>query len=170
MLALIRFQSQQCIIIHHTHNESLEWSRCSGLAVTVPILTNFSMRIGNTSTTISSSSTEKVSWWRCLHQLDSNLNSASSFIIPIMSLWSGPAEVVWLLRSQYSYTLVWGEEYNYSTISPSDTWKVSWWRCLHHLDSNLNSASSFIIPIMSHWSGPAAVVWPLRSQYSHPLN
>ena len=99
MLPVDGFQSGQCIIIHHTHNESLEWSRCSGLAVTVPILTNFSMRIGNTTTTISSSSTGKVSWWRCLHQLDSNLNSASSFIILIMSHWSGPAAVVWPLCS-----------------------------------------------------------------------
>eukprot|EP00956_Cyclotella_meneghiniana_P021887 scaffold40578_cov72-Cyclotella_meneghiniana.AAC.1 len=45
MLTPIRFQSQQCIIIHHTHNESLEWSRCSGLAVTVPILTHFGICI-----------------------------------------------------------------------------------------------------------------------------
>ena len=57
ILAPIRFQSKQCIIIHHTHNESLEWSSCSGLAVTFTLLSHFGMRKGNTTSTISPSGT-----------------------------------------------------------------------------------------------------------------
>ena len=46
MLPLVRFQSQQCIIIHHTHNESLEWSSCSGFSVMVPLLADYVEKSG----------------------------------------------------------------------------------------------------------------------------
>ena len=57
MLASFRSQSHQFIIIHNTHNESLEWSSCSGFDITVTILTNFGMKRGNTTTAVSSSGT-----------------------------------------------------------------------------------------------------------------
>ena len=37
MLPVDRFQSTQCIIIHHTHNESLEWSSSSGWVYYRPV-------------------------------------------------------------------------------------------------------------------------------------
>eukprot|EP00956_Cyclotella_meneghiniana_P008035 scaffold10711_cov73-Cyclotella_meneghiniana.AAC.1 len=50
---------------------------------------------------------------------------------------------------------------------PADTSKVSKWRCFHISDSNLNSVSSFIIPIRSHLNGPAAMGWTLWSKCPH---
>ena len=106
-LPLVRFQSQQCIIIHHTHNEQLVWSRCSGLGIMVQALTYFGLMSGENMCHFPLANTSKVSWWRRLNlMLDSNLNSASSFIIPIMSNWNGPDSVVWALWSQRSHTLV----------------------------------------------------------------
>ena len=43
ILQSVGFQSQQCIIIYHTHNETLEWSSCSGLVVMVPVITDFGL-------------------------------------------------------------------------------------------------------------------------------
>ena len=53
MLPLVRFQSQQCIIIHHTHNDLLEWSGCSGLGVMDSVLTYFGGKSGDTNDTLS---------------------------------------------------------------------------------------------------------------------
>ena len=106
MLPVDKFQSRQCIIIHHTHNESLEWSSSSGLGIMVQLLAYFGMKGWGKYATASTASTTKVSWWRCFQWIDSNLDSASSFIIPIMSPWNGPAQVVWALWSNCLHTLV----------------------------------------------------------------
>ena len=106
MLPVDRFQSRQCIIIHHTHNESLEWSSSSGWGVMVQLLAYFGMKGWDRYATLSTANTAKVGWWRCFQWMDSNLDSASSFIIPIMSHWNGPAQVVGALWSNCLHTLV----------------------------------------------------------------
>eukprot|EP00956_Cyclotella_meneghiniana_P011902 scaffold16743_cov76-Cyclotella_meneghiniana.AAC.1 len=59
MFSLVRFQSQQFIIIHHTHKESLEWSSCSGLGVMVSVLTDFGMKRGDEIATFSPANDSK---------------------------------------------------------------------------------------------------------------
>eukprot|EP00956_Cyclotella_meneghiniana_P014208 scaffold21222_cov69-Cyclotella_meneghiniana.AAC.1 len=84
----------------------MEWSSCSGLGVMVPVLTDFGKKRGDRIATLNTINDSKVSLWRCFHLFDSNLNSASSFIIPIRSHWNGPAAVFWALWFQCSPTLV----------------------------------------------------------------
>eukprot|EP00956_Cyclotella_meneghiniana_P039053 scaffold164706_cov39-Cyclotella_meneghiniana.AAC.1 len=57
--------------------------------------------------------------------------------------------------------ILWSDEWGQKQHVPSTNTnmsKASWWSPFHLSDSNLNSASSFIIPIMSNWNGLAAVV------------
>ena len=67
--------------------------------------------------------------------------------------------ILTLFSSEYLYgwTALWGErpfKANGLTMTTITNENIN---ILIH--SNLNSASSFIIPIMSCWRGPAAVVW-----------
>ena len=96
MIPLVRFHSKQCIIIYHTHNESaLEWSSCSGWGIMASVFTEIMMmKRDNQNDALSpSNNASKACCWWCFHLLESNPNSASSFIIPIMSHWNGPAAV-----------------------------------------------------------------------------
>ena len=81
MLPVDGFQSGQCIIIHHTHNESLEWSSSSGLGIMVQLLAYFGMKGLGKYATASTASMTKVSWWRCFQWIDSNMDSALCIII-----------------------------------------------------------------------------------------
>eukprot|EP00956_Cyclotella_meneghiniana_P024246 scaffold48464_cov58-Cyclotella_meneghiniana.AAC.1 len=61
MLPVDGFQSGQCIIIHHTHNESLEWSSSSGWGVMVQLLAYFGMKGWNRCATLSTANTAQKS-------------------------------------------------------------------------------------------------------------
>ena len=81
---LVRYQSHQCIIIYHTHNETSEWSSCSDLGFMVPVLTYLGVKSGHNGSNSVTADTSKVSWRRWFHLFYSNLISASAlwFIIP----------------------------------------------------------------------------------------
>ena len=67
-------------------------------------------------------------------------------------------QLQWFGHYGPSAHILWSHEWeNICHFSLANTSKVSWWRLFNLSDSNLNSASSFIIPIMSNWNGPAAV-------------
>mgnify|MGYP002793760087 CR=1 FL=1 len=63
------------------HNESLEWSSSSGLGIMVQFVAYFGMKGWDKQATYSIASTPKAGLWRCFQWIDSNLDSASSFII-----------------------------------------------------------------------------------------
>ena len=154
ILSLVRFQSQQCIIIYcvHNNNESLEfsaalvcvfWSQCS-----LTLAWKVGTHIYATLSFVPCANTSKVSWWRCFQWLDSNLNSASSFIVFIMRHWSGPAALVCALWSQCSQTLVWKVEthiYVHRHTPPHKWWfllslhQQYWWRTIDAISISWHS-------------------------------
>eukprot|EP00956_Cyclotella_meneghiniana_P015515 scaffold23819_cov43-Cyclotella_meneghiniana.AAC.1 len=93
------FQSHACPPIHYTCNETLEQFSCCDMAVRIPTHTmHFVLASTHQKSAGGDASTCLIS--------DSNLNSDSSFIIPIMRQWSGPAVVVWVVWSKCSQIMV----------------------------------------------------------------
>ena len=66
-------------MIYHTHNETLEWSSCSGLGIMVPVVLPYlGVKSGDKCSHSITADTSKVSWMRWFHLFNSNLISASS--------------------------------------------------------------------------------------------